>query len=82
MDLTGIPAYGAVMKDPFPQLSNSEEVPKLMKEALARGAEGVSNRKGFYKYDKTTAEQWERAWVDFTYDLRKLVEKYEKRVRL
>ncbi len=82
MDLTGIPAYGAVMKDLFPQLCNSEEVPKLMKEALARGAEGVSNRKGFYKYDKATAEEWERAWVDFTYDLRKLVEKYEKRVRL
>ena len=46
-----------------------------------QGRELGINFKG-YIYDKATAEEWERAWVDFTYDLRKLVEKYEKRVRL
>jgi 3-hydroxyacyl-CoA dehydrogenase len=82
MDLTGIPPYAAIMEDLFPQLCNSAEVPELMKKVLARGSEGISNQAGFYKYDKQSAEEWERSWVDFTYDLRKLVEKYEQRVRL
>lgn len=82
MDLTGIPSYAAVMEGLFPQLSNSNDVPELMKKVVARGAEGVSNRKGFYKYDENTARQWSQAWVDFTYDLRRLVEKYEERVTL
>ncbi len=82
MDLTGIPAYAAVMEGLLPELCHSTEVPELMKKAVARGAEGVSNRKGFYRYDKASAEAWSQAWVDFTYDLRKLVEKYEKRVKL
>ncbi len=82
MDLTGIPVYAAVMEGLLPELCNSTEVPELMKKVVARGAEGVSNRKGFYRYDKASAEAWTKAWIDFTYDLRKLVEKYEKRVKL
>ena len=82
MDLTGIPVYAAVMEGLLPELCNSTEVPELMKKVVARGAEGVSNRKGFYRYDKASPEAWSQAWVDFTYDLRKLVEKYEKRVKL
>jgi 3-hydroxybutyryl-CoA dehydrogenase len=82
MDLTGIPAYAAVMDGLLPELSNSTEVPALMKKVAASGAQGISNQKGFYKYDRQRARNWEKAWVDFTYDVRKLVEKYEKRVKL
>jgi 3-hydroxybutyryl-CoA dehydrogenase len=82
MDLTGIPAYATVAEGLFPKLSNAKAVPKMMRDAVARGALGISNAKGFYKYDKRSAKEWEKAWVDFTYDLRKLVEKYEKRVEL
>lgn len=82
MDLTGISAYAAVMEDLFPQLCNSSEVPAMMKAIVEDGAEGVASRKGFYKYNKKSAEAWSEAWVDFTYDLRKLVEKYEERVKL
>jgi len=82
MDLTGIPAYQAVMEGLLPELNNSTEVPKLMREVIASGALGISNQKGFYKYNKASARNWEKAWVDFTYDVRKLVEKYEKRVKL
>lgn len=81
MDLTGIPAYETVAEGLFPQLSNERKVAKLMRDTVARGAQGISNRKGFYRYDRASAKAWERAWVDFTYDVRKLVEKYERRVK-
>lgn len=82
MDLTGIPAYAAVMEGLLPELCNSERVPELMKQVLARGAEGIANQKGFYRYDEASARKWAQAWVDFTYDLRKLVEKYDSQVKL
>ncbi|HUU28998.1 MAG TPA: 3-hydroxyacyl-CoA dehydrogenase family protein [archaeon] len=82
MDLTGIPVYAAVMEGLFPELCNAKAVPKLMQEIVDSGAEGISNRKGFYKYTKASAREWEKVWTDFTYDIRKLVDKYEKRVRL
>jgi 3-hydroxybutyryl-CoA dehydrogenase len=80
MDLTGIPAYAAVMEGLLPELCNTTEVPALMKQMLARGAQGVANRKGFYRYDAESARKWEQAWVEFTYDLRALVEKHNRRI--
>lgn len=82
MDLTGIPAYATVAEGLFPKLSNSRKLPKLMRDMVESGALGISNARGFYKYDKRSAKEWEKVWVDFTYDLRKTVEKYEKRVKL
>jgi 3-hydroxybutyryl-CoA dehydrogenase len=82
MDLTGIPAYMAVMEGLLPELNNSTEVPRLMKEVVGRGALGIANQNGFYPYTKAAAKKWEQAWIDFTYDIRKLVEKYERRVKL
>lgn len=79
MDITGIPAYAAVMEGLLPKLSDTKEVPKLMRDRVDSGAQGISNIKGFYKYTRGSAKKWEKAWVDFTYDIRKLVEKYEKR---
>lgn len=81
MDLTGIPAYMAVMEGLLPELCNTTEVPQLMKDTVGRGALGIANQDGFYKYDKVASLKWEKAWVDFTYDIRKLVEKYEQRVK-
>jgi 3-hydroxybutyryl-CoA dehydrogenase len=77
MDLTGIPAYAAVMEGLLPQLSNSTEVPELMKKVMADGAEGIGNAKGFYRYNKASARRWEKAWADFTYDIRKLADRYD-----
>jgi len=82
MDLTGIPAYNTVAEGLFPKLCNAKSVSKVMREVVASGAKGVSNSKGFYKYSKASAKQWERAWVDFTYDIAELVNKYERRVKL
>jgi len=76
MDLTGIPAYLTVMKDLFPELDNSTRPPSFIEDLVASGAKGVSNAKGFYPYTKETAEKWEKLFVEFTYDIRKLSEKY------
>lgn len=82
MDLTGIPAYAAVMDGLLPELCDTKCTPRLMREAVARGAQGVSNRRGFYSYNTVTSRKWQQAWVDFSYDVRKLVEKYNRRVKL
>ena len=80
MDLTGIPAYLTVMKDLFPELDNAKEAPDFMEKLVASGAKGVSNAQGFYPYTKETAEKWEKLFVEFTYEIRKLSEKYPKNI--
>ena len=76
MDLTGIPAYLTVMKDLFPELDNSTKPPAFIEELVASGAKGASNAHGFYPYTKESAEKWEKLFVEFTYNIRKLSEKY------
>ena len=80
MDLTGVPAYLNVMKDLFPELDNSTKAPVLMEKLVAAGAKGVSNAHGFYPYTKESAEKWEKLFVEFTYEIRKLSEKYPQNV--
>ena len=77
MDLTGIPAYALVADELLPQLCETKEVPKVLRDMVASGATGIGNAKGFYRYNKASAKRWEKAWVDFTYDMRKLAEKYD-----
>jgi 3-hydroxybutyryl-CoA dehydrogenase len=76
MDITGIPAYLEVMKDLFPALDNSTTPPDFIRELVASGAKGVSNAKGFYPYTSESAERWEKLFVEFSYEIRKLSEKY------
>jgi 3-hydroxybutyryl-CoA dehydrogenase len=76
MDLTGIPAYALVMEDLLPQLATTTKVPKLLRHKVAANAKGISNAKGFYRYTKSSARRWEKTWVDFTYDIRRLADKY------
>ena len=78
MDLTGIPAYLTVMKDLWPELDNSTASPKMMEELVAAGAKGVSNAHGFYPYTAESAADWEEKFIEFSYDIRKLAEKYSK----
>lgn len=78
MDLTGIPAYAAVMEGLFPKLSNSKAVPEVMEQAVRKGLEGISNGKGFYRYDKRSVARWRKSWVEFAYDVKTLADKYER----
>lgn len=76
MDLTGIPAYATVMEGLLPELSPKTEVPELMKRMVARGARGISNQKGFYRYSKEESAEWEKRWVEFTYEVKKLADRF------
>src|SRR6266567_6035228 len=80
MDLTGIPAYAAVMKDLFPELSCAHKVPALMSKVVKSGAKGLSNAKGFYRYTPAEAAQWEKRFIKFTYEIRALAQKYPERM--
>jgi 3-hydroxybutyryl-CoA dehydrogenase len=80
MDLTGIPAYRTVMEDLLPDLDNATTTPALMEKVVAGGALGVSNAKGFYPYTAESAEHWEKTFIEFSYDIRKLAEKYAKKL--
>lgn len=75
MDLTGLPIYAEVMKGIFPELSNNEKLPELMKEK-------VSSKTKFYDYKGNTEKEWENIWTDFTHDVRELTKKYEDKVKL
>ncbi len=81
MDLTGIPAYAAVMRDLLPDLSCGNQVPKLMQEMVASGALGLSNARGFYDYTPADARRWEKRFLDFSYEVRALALKYQKSSR-
>lgn len=76
MDLTGVPAYHTVMKDLFPTLSNSVEMPKLIDDIVKEGGKGVANAHGFYSYTPQEAQLWRETFEDFSYEIRKIALKY------
>jgi 3-hydroxybutyryl-CoA dehydrogenase len=76
MDLTGVPAYHTVLKDLFPTLSNSTEVPKLIDDIVKAGGRGVANAHGFHAYTPEEAKLWEETFTEFSYEIRRLALKY------
>ena len=76
MDLTGVPAYHNVMKELFPTLCNSTEVPKLIDDVVKAGGKGVANAKGFYDYTPEEARLWEETFRNFSYEIRELALRY------
>jgi 3-hydroxybutyryl-CoA dehydrogenase len=76
MDLTGIPAYAAVMTDLFPDLDSRKDMPALMRKIVGSGARGVQNAKGFYEYTPEQAERWEKLFLKFSYEIRALALRY------
>jgi 3-hydroxybutyryl-CoA dehydrogenase len=78
MDLTGVPAYAAVMKRLFPQLSTSTEVPAKMREVVESGGKGISNGRGFYNYTPEEAQRWERMLIENVWKVRALQDEVEQ----
>ena len=76
MDLTGVQAYHAVMKDLFPTLNNSKEIPKLIDDIVQSGGKGVANANGFHTYTPEEARLWEETFKEFSYEIRELALKY------
>jgi 3-hydroxybutyryl-CoA dehydrogenase len=80
MDLMGPPAFEAVMRDLFPELNCAKRTPKLMENLVKSGGRGISNQKGFYRYTPAQAKRWERLFLQFSYDIRALAERYPEDV--
>ena len=78
MDLTGIPAYAAVMEGLLPKLSNRKSLPRVMQEVVKQNREGITSGSGFYKYGPGDATRWKKAWVEFTYQIKMVAERYDK----
>jgi 3-hydroxybutyryl-CoA dehydrogenase len=76
MDLMGVRAYETVMRDLLPDLSCGKEIPQVMRRATKGGGNGSSNGKGFYRYTPTQAKRWEKRFLEFTYEIRRLTAKY------
>lgn len=76
MDMTGLSAYHAVMKDLLPELSNRKDIPPVMRKLMEEKAAGFKNGHGFFDYQPGDAEHWEKVWYDFTWDMRRLADKY------
>jgi 3-hydroxybutyryl-CoA dehydrogenase len=75
MDITGLPIYAKVMEGIFPELSNIDRLPALMKEK-------VSSETKFYDYKGNEEEKWQEAWMDFTHDISEISKKYDDRIKL
>jgi 3-hydroxybutyryl-CoA dehydrogenase len=76
MDLTGLPAYAAVMGRLFPQLSNRADVPETMAKLIASGAEGIRNGRGFYRYTPEQVERWEELLIEHVWKVRAMADEY------
>ena len=76
MDLTGLQAYHAVMKNLFKDLSNGTQVPELIDNIVKNGGNGVFNGKGFYDYTAEESKAWEEAFEKFAFDINRLSTKY------
>lgn len=76
MDLTGLKAYHAVMKDLFPELSNQTTVPKLIDDIAKADGNGVFNGKGFYEYTPEEAKKWKENFERFAFDMNRITAKY------
>jgi 3-hydroxybutyryl-CoA dehydrogenase len=76
MDLTGIPAYRAVMRGLLPELDRATRVPRLMERVAGSGALGTANARGFYRYTKAEARRWDERFARFSADIRRLSLRY------
>lgn len=78
MDLTGIPAYAAVMERLWPKLSCETKVPQMMRDLVESGAKGISNGKGFYRYTPRQSRQWEKRLRENVWQVRELLDHIPK----
>jgi 3-hydroxybutyryl-CoA dehydrogenase len=81
MDLMGVEAYYRVMKDLLPDLNTSPDIPASIAKVVESGGKGIANGRGFYRYSKEESERWEREFLKFNYEIRKLSAKYSARLK-
>ncbi|WP_209329689.1 3-hydroxyacyl-CoA dehydrogenase family protein [Lunatimonas salinarum] len=72
MDLLGLADFRVALIRLFPELSNSTEVPALMRRMVEEEARGIQNARGLYPYTEKEAGEWERAFAAFNKEIYKL----------
>jgi 3-hydroxybutyryl-CoA dehydrogenase len=81
MDLMGVEAYYRVMKDLLPDLSTSPGIPACIANVVESGGRGITTGRGFYRYSTQEAQRWEKEFLKFNYEIRKLTGKYSARLK-
>ncbi|RAJ94519.1 3-hydroxybutyryl-CoA dehydrogenase [Larkinella arboricola] len=76
MDYTGLQDYAEIFRRIFPLLSNSEEVPSLMKPLVDQQLRGTQSARGLYDYTEEEAKEWEKAFAVFNKDIFQLAARY------
>ena len=76
MDLMGTYAYGLVMKDLNPDLSQKQVVPEFFEEIIRDGGEGMKNGCGLYQYSPQEIKIWREVFNEFSYLIQNLMNKY------
>jgi 3-hydroxybutyryl-CoA dehydrogenase len=64
MDLTGLKGYAAAMETMLPTLSTDSSVPRLMRDLVSKGHNGIFTGRGFYEYTPQEAEFWQKLYHD------------------
>jgi 3-hydroxybutyryl-CoA dehydrogenase len=76
MDLTGLRSYATAMEHMFPTLSNETGIPKVMRDLVAGGHNGIFTGRGFYEYTAEQAKFWQKLYHDRVWAITRLHEKY------
>lgn len=76
MDLMGTYIYGLVMKDLNPELSKETHIPHFFNDLIGKGAEGMTNLEGIYKYNGDDVARHAEEFRRFSYEIQHLISKY------
>ena len=76
MDLMGVEAYYRVMRDLLPDLSTDPDIPRLIRDVVEGGGQGIKNGRGFYQYSPEEAKSWEDKFREFNYKISRLTGAY------
>ena len=76
MDLMGTYIYGLVMKDLNPELSKETHIPDFFNDLIEKGAEGMTNLEGIYKYNGDDVARHTEEFRRFSYEIQHLISKY------
>lgn len=72
----GASAYGRVMKDLNPELSQSRKIPEFFVNAVQKTEGSAQNSKGLYEYMECDTEKWEETFREFSYRIKTIIDRY------
>ena len=76
MDFMGLQDFQVIFNSLFPGLSNTGEVPAVVRELMDQDARGTQNCKGFYSYTEEECRNWDKAFEAFNQDIYRLAALY------